>query len=407
MAVVDQIPEDEGDWLAIARVRMIDNLKVALANEKQKNVNDRKMYEMRVGNIKKQFNQKLQEYRVSYRVATKCHLSQSGQSDQTSNVSLIEKSVQTGVIDENSEVDSSEVTAIDALQAEVEQLKRKVAGLVFENNRYHLSISNCTVCTSDNEFSDASSHDGVSIKASTPMSTSLGTLEPSISPVLCSSVSSSSPSSSSPVPALIPGSVLKGKQTNTVAKRKDKTFINRMVKTLAKLEAKYQVPEHKRKKRLFSRKQRTNPIVPKELASIYHVLAAPEPEAVAVPDPFPHVRWSDVRFKPALPNPELCPVHSCSQDPEFYQEKWEYRNGSVIPTITEPDFLRKDRDPFGTMPGYKTSLGVVSVPTTPVGGYVYCPDVKKWVLYAEPSSSPSAGRGTRRGGTPPARRRKG
>ena len=220
-------------------------------------------------------------------------------------------------------------------------------------------------------------------------------------------IKKNSPSSSSPVPALIPGSVLKGKQTNTVAKREEKTFINRMVKTLAKLEAKYQVPEHKRKKRLFSRKQRTNPIVPKELASIYHVLAAPEPEAVAVPDPFPHVRWSDVRFKPALPNPELCPVHSCSQDPEFYQEKREYRNGSVFPTITEPEFLRKDRDPFGALPGYKTSLGVVSVPTTPVGGYVYCPDVKKWVLYAEPSSSPSAGRGTRRGGTPPARRRKG
>ena len=36
-----------------------------------------------------------------------------------------------------------------------------------------------------------------------------------------------------------------------------------MVKTLAKLEAKYQVPEHKRKKRLFSRKQRTNPIAPR------------------------------------------------------------------------------------------------------------------------------------------------
>ena len=107
MAVVDQIPEDEGDWLAITRVRMIDNLKVALANEKQKNVNDRKMYEMRVGNIKKQFNQKLQEYRVSYHVATKCHLSQSGQSDKTSNVSLIEKSVQTGVIDKNSEVDQN------------------------------------------------------------------------------------------------------------------------------------------------------------------------------------------------------------------------------------------------------------------------------------------------------------
>ena len=55
--------------------------------------------------------------------------------------------------------------------------------------------------------------------------------------------------------------------------------------------------------------------------------------------------------------------------------------------------------PFGTLPGYKTSLGVVAVPTTPVGGYVYCPDAKKWVIFAEPRSSPaSVGRGTRKGG---------
>ena len=199
-------------------------------------------------------------------------------------------------------------------------------------------------------------------------------------------------------------------EVKTVEKSKDITFISRMVKTLAKLETKYLTPEHKRKKRLFTRKQKTSSIVPKEFDSFYHVLAAPEPDAVAVPDPFPHVKWSDVRFKPTLPNPELCPVYSCSQDPEFYQGKKEYRYDSVIPTVDEPEFLRLARyngKPFGALPGYKTSLGVVAVPTKPVGGYVYCPDVKKWVLYAEPQSSPSAGRGTRRGGTPPARRRRG
>ena len=64
--------------------------------------------------------------------------------------------------------------------------------------------------------------------------------------------------------------------------------------------------------------------------------------------------------------------------------------------------------PFGSLPGYKTNLGVVAVPTIPVGGYVYCPDAKKWVIFAEPPTSPSAGRGTRRGGgTPLTRRRKG
>jgi len=273
---------------------------------------------------------------------------------------------------------------------EVNNLKKQISHLVYENNRYHLSKSCCTVCTSDDEFSDASLSDEVSIKASTPVTTSLVTWEPSISPVPCSSVSSSdAPTLSSTVPALMPSSVVKKGHAETKMKSKDKTFISRMVKTITRLQTKYLTPEHKRKKRLFTRRK-TSPIVPKEFESIYHVLTAPVPDAVAVLDPFPHVRWSDVRFKPALPNPEQCLVHSCSPDAEFYVHDFGYL-----------------ASPFGTLPGYKTSLGVVAIPTIPVGGYVYCPEVKKWVLYAEPQSSPSAGRGTRRGGTPPARRRRG
>ena len=62
---------------------------------------------------------------------------------------------------------------------EVHNLKKQISDLVYENNRYHLSISYCTVCTSDDGFSDASLSD-VSIKASTPVSTSLDTLEPTL-----------------------------------------------------------------------------------------------------------------------------------------------------------------------------------------------------------------------------------
>ena len=210
---------------------------------------------------------------------------------------------------------------IDALKEEVCQLQKKVAELVYMNNRYHLSISNCTVCTSDDDFTNASLSDEEAIKASTPVTTSLDSLEPSISPVPCSEAPSSG------IPALPSRPLLsksvETKQKDPVMKSKDKTFIKRMVKTLAKLEAKYLIPEHKRKKKLFTRKQRSSPIVPRELASIYHVLAAPEPEAALVPDPFPHVRWDGVRFKPALPAPESCPVYSCYQDPGFNQEKRE------------------------------------------------------------------------------------
>ena len=195
---------------------------------------------------------------------------------------------------------------------------------------------------------------------------------------------------------------LKTRQADSIMQSKEKNFILKMVKKLDKLETKYLTPEHKRKKRLFSRKEKTSPIVPKEFDSIYHALAAPESKAVDVPEPFPRVRWNDVKFKPVLPNPEPCPVLSCSQDPKFYQDTVDKSNYGY-PIHSDSDFVRLSGKSFGTLPGYKTSLGIVAVPTNPVGGYVYCPDARKWVLFAEPFSS----RGTRRGGTPIPRRRKG
>ena len=103
--------------------------------------------------------------------------------------------------------------------------------------------------------------------------------------------------------------------------KKDKVFLDKMVKVITKLETKYQTPTHKRKKRLFTRKQKSSPVVHKELATIYHCLAAPEPGAVTVPEPFPRVNWNLVEFKPVLPNPEPCPIYSYSQYPESYQDK--------------------------------------------------------------------------------------
>ena len=102
----------------------------------------------------------------------------------------------------------------------INNLKQTISDLVYENNRYHLAISYCTVCTSD-DFSYASVSE-VSIKASTPV-TSLDTLEPSISPVLCLGVPSSA----------------EKRQADSVIKIKDNNFISRMVKTLNKLETKY------------------------------------------------------------------------------------------------------------------------------------------------------------------------
>ena len=124
-------------------------------------------------------------------------------------------------------------------------MKQRTSELTYKNNRYHLAISNCTFCAIDDaESPDASSVFDESIRASHCRVQSL------------------------------PGSVVKEKQANTVEKSKAVTFIKRMVKTLAKLEAKYQIPEHKRKKQLFTKKRKPSSIVPKEFTSIFHDLAA-------------------------------------------------------------------------------------------------------------------------------------
>ena len=273
---------------------------------------------------------------------------------------------------------------------EINILKQKISDLTYENNRYHLAISNCTFCASDDPDDSDASSSNASITASIPVSFGLQ--------------SSDQGSLSSTTPAWMPGLEVKEKQADTVVRRKDKTFIKRMVMTLAKLETKYLTPEHKRKKRLFIRKVKTSPIVPKEFDTIYHVLSAPEPDAVTVADPFPHVRWNDVRFKPALPNPEQCPIHSCSSDPVFYVD----RESPSFQCNFNFDYLASQNGrPFGALPGFKTNLGTVAIPSTPVGGYVYCPDARKWVIFAEARSPPSTGRGTRRGGATSLARRRG
>ena len=402
-AVVEVIDHKEFD---LEKMKYeIEDLKVALAaanvaliTERDKHAKDRDMYEMEIEEIKSYCNkyfeklvneneaklkqldedygnnlQKLQEYRdqpLPRTASTQC------QTLSPLTVRCIEDG--NTADDERDEEDALENEDND----EVLQLKRRVAELTFTNNRYHLALSNCTFCVSDNDDSTiASTFDESIIRASTPVSNEF----PSSGP------DRTLPSRTIPALMSLTTDTSRKAKTDTVKKNKDQGFITRMVNTLTKLETKYQVPEHKRKKRLFARKQRRSSIIPRELASIYHGLAAPEPDAVAVLDPFPCVRWNDVKFKPALPNPEQCLVHSCSPDAEFYVRDFGYL-----------------ASPFGTLPGFETSLGIVAVPSTPVGGYVYCPDARKWVIHAENRSSASEGRERRRGdGTSFTRRKKG
>ena len=250
------------------------------------------------------------------------------------------------------------------LLSEVNRLKRMVADLIYENNRYHLALSNCHCSTLDDAISDVPAESLESIRASTPLTCHLPSSAPEV-------VSNS-------VPALS-GSTEDSSQFKV--DKKDEAFVRRMLKTLTKLESKYLTPVHKRKKRLFTRKKRKIDIVPKDFSNIYKHLASPEPFE-APPMLIPQVNWHNVKFKPVLPSPEECAVHSCSEDPDFYKEK-------IDSFKIRYNFFHK-KNPFGSLLGYRTTLGTVPVPTEPIGGYVFCTETRKWVLYATP---PAANRG--------------
>ena len=158
-------------------------------------------------------------------------------------------------------------------------------------------------------------------------------------------------------------------------------------------------------------------------------------KSTPVREPYPRVDWARVNIhtKRNLPQPSKLPVHGCPQDPLIYPDApkpegriMEYYNvtskcsipgcehkpcipppgcnttvhtdkygteGSItaISTSEEKNVLlqkvyrplRADSSPFGTAPGFPTNLGVVSMPTSPVGGYLYTED-EGWVLYATP-----------------------
>ena len=71
-------------------------------------------------------------------------------------------------------------------------------------------------------------------------------------------------------------------------------------------------------------------------------------------------------------------MYGCSPDPTFYVDKPPDTPG--FPRDRLALFVREN--PFGSLPGYETNLGVAAVPTIPVSGYVYSTDRKKWVLHA-------------------------
>ena len=142
-------------------------------------------------------------------------------------------------------------------------------------------------------------------------------------------------------------------------------------------------------------------------------------ESCSTPPPPPVVRYNTIDFSKVnvrsianIPRPERQAVHGCSQDPTFYSESvilsYDYYNRPH--TL---DSSHKKTMPFGSLYGYKTNIGVVPVPDTPVHGYIWCHDSGAFVLHAmdpaEGSTAPPRTPWTRTRGsttrTPSTRRR--
>ena len=142
-------------------------------------------------------------------------------------------------------------------------------------------------------------------------------------------------------------------------------------------------------------------IVPRVFYAMWRLLLAPEetyqPKPLTVPVPFPVVDWQALarpnwKDRIGLPNPVALPIHSCSQDPAFYQPSYGTRtNERGFPVQEKAVF--EVQFPFGWISGYNTSMGPVKKPSIPINGYILGED-DQWTIAAYP---PGGTPGTRRG----------
>ena len=150
-----------------------------------------------------------------------------------------------------------------------------------------------------------------------------------------------------------------------------------------------------RKKKKKMRKRTEKKSLHPDLLSIWKnadsLFPASSVPCVPDPSPYPMVDWSRVnkRLIGHIPDPEPQPVHGVHQDPAFYESKevlkphvpgtYPKRHTMSVP----PRF--KEKNPFGTLPGYLTDAGVIHPHsnTQMVHGYVWSPSMYKYILHAE------------------------
>ena len=105
---------------------------------------------------------------------------------------------------------------------------------------------------------------------------------------------------------------------------------------------------------------------------------------VEVVSPYPVIDMSKVnkRFLSNLPTPERFPVLGCSQDPKFYEPRYE-DDGSRRQPLQLVSSYEKEKYPFGCDFGFMTNLGIIdwSSREGAVHGYIWTG--YSWVLHAQ------------------------
>ena len=106
----------------------------------------------------------------------------------------------------------------------------------------------------------------------------------------------------------------------------------------------------------------------------------------------PRIDFSKVKphLHKKLPQPVSIAVQGCYSDPASQSQetcsKCLWRLGDRNGNSSEYNKYCKCGFPFGTLPGFNTSVGVVAVPKDPIGGYVYAGgtgDKTTWRLHAD------------------------
>ena len=76
----------------------------------------------------------------------------------------------------------------------------------------------------------------------------------------------------------------------------------------------------------------------------------------------------------------------CTQDYNGSKHKILHKGAVKETEHDSRSQFTESKFPFGALPGFETSLGVVAVPEEPIGGYVYAGgagDATEWRLHAE------------------------